>query len=389
MMLADGVVDLARRELAGERELPRLPARRVAVHVPAVAGRALPWLPRIDAPTLVRARPRRHRPADPRHGAAVARGLAGAALRRRRRQRAGVRLHVGLVPGAAGPPRRAVARRRDVRRARRRHRRERPARGAMVAAQWQRRRRLAGLRRRSPSCSRAAVWRMFAAARRRAGRCRRGALADRRAPRRPVTAPAGRGRDRPGSLSPTALAGFGYIVTATFLPVIAREALPGSPWLDLFWPIFGLGVIVGALLATRLRVGRRPALRCSRGAYLIQARGHRARRGGADPRPASRSAASCSACRSPRSPSSRCRKCGACGRSHAAEHDRPADRAPTASARSSGRRWSPRCCAAAPASHAASRSRSGSPPAALLLGAAIFEGLRRARPMTPTPTSGR
>ena len=42
-------------------------------------------------------------------------------------------------------------------------------------------------------------------------------------------------------------AGFGYIITATFLPVIARQALPGSPWLDLFWPIFGLGVIVGAM----------------------------------------------------------------------------------------------------------------------------------------------
>lgn len=47
-------------------------------------------------------------------------------------------------------------------------------------------------------------------------------------------------------------AGFGYIITATFLPVIARQALPGSPWLDLFWPIFGLGVIVGAMLTTRV-----------------------------------------------------------------------------------------------------------------------------------------
>jgi predicted MFS family arabinose efflux permease len=51
------------------------------------------------------------------------------------------------------------------------------------------------------------------------------------------------------------VSGFGYIVTATFLPVIARTALPAdSPWLDLFWPIFGAGVIVGALLATRVRV---------------------------------------------------------------------------------------------------------------------------------------
>jgi len=48
------------------------------------------------------------------------------------------------------------------------------------------------------------------------------------------------------------LAGFGYIVTATFLPVIARQALPGSIWLDLFWPIFGVGVALGALLTVRL-----------------------------------------------------------------------------------------------------------------------------------------
>ena len=45
------------------------------------------------------------------------------------------------------------------------------------------------------------------------------------------------------------LAGFGYIITATFLPVIARAALPGSVWLDLFWPILGIGVAVGAVLA--------------------------------------------------------------------------------------------------------------------------------------------
>lgn len=50
------------------------------------------------------------------------------------------------------------------------------------------------------------------------------------------------------------LAGFGYIVTATFLPVIARQALPGSIWVDLFWPLFGLGVSAGALLTLRLPV---------------------------------------------------------------------------------------------------------------------------------------
>lgn len=68
------------------------------------------------------------------------------------------------------------------------------------------------------------------------------------------------------------LAGFGYIVTATFLPVIARQALPGSPWLDMFWPIFGLGVMLGALLATRLRVTLDMRLLLA-GCYIVQATG--------------------------------------------------------------------------------------------------------------------
>ena len=68
------------------------------------------------------------------------------------------------------------------------------------------------------------------------------------------------------------LAGFGYIITATFLPVIARSALPGSAWLDLFWPIVGLGVVVGALLSTRVKVAGdlRRALAV---AYVLQAAG--------------------------------------------------------------------------------------------------------------------
>jgi len=48
------------------------------------------------------------------------------------------------------------------------------------------------------------------------------------------------------------LAGFGYIITATFLPVIARQAMPGSVWADLFWPILGAGVAVGAYMVTRV-----------------------------------------------------------------------------------------------------------------------------------------
>ena len=68
------------------------------------------------------------------------------------------------------------------------------------------------------------------------------------------------------------LSGFGYIITATFLPVIARDAMPGSLWLDLFWPMLGLGVMVGPLLATRfpMHIDRRQLLA---GCYLIQALG--------------------------------------------------------------------------------------------------------------------
>jgi MFS family permease len=66
--------------------------------------------------------------------------------------------------------------------------------------------------------------------------------------------------------------GFGYIITATFLPVIARHALPGSSWPDLFWPMFGAALIVGALFAARL-----PAHWDNRtllaGSYVLQACG--------------------------------------------------------------------------------------------------------------------
>jgi MFS family permease len=68
------------------------------------------------------------------------------------------------------------------------------------------------------------------------------------------------------------LAGFGYIISATFLPVIARQALPGSAWLDMFWPIFGAGVILGALLSARWHV--RGDLRFVLAAcYVVQALG--------------------------------------------------------------------------------------------------------------------
>lgn len=68
------------------------------------------------------------------------------------------------------------------------------------------------------------------------------------------------------------LAGFGYIIIATFLPVIARHAMPGSPWVDVFWPIFGAGVAAGAWLVTRIGPHRNN-LRMLTILYLIQAAG--------------------------------------------------------------------------------------------------------------------
>lgn len=68
------------------------------------------------------------------------------------------------------------------------------------------------------------------------------------------------------------LAGFGYIITATFLPVIARQALPGSTWPDLFWPLFGLAVIPGAIFGARLPLHWDNRLMLA-GAYMMQALG--------------------------------------------------------------------------------------------------------------------
>ena len=83
-------------------------------------------------------------------------------------------------------------------------------------------------------------------------------------------------RERPGEVPLLAgaygLAGFGYIITATFLPVIARQAMPGSPWLDLFWPIFGAGVMTGAALASRIRGAGDQRLRLA-ACYFVQALG--------------------------------------------------------------------------------------------------------------------
>jgi MFS family permease len=68
------------------------------------------------------------------------------------------------------------------------------------------------------------------------------------------------------------LAGFGYIITATFLPVIARTTMPDSAWPDLFWPMLGIAVAFGAIMASRIpaRFDQRYLLLAC---YLIQAAG--------------------------------------------------------------------------------------------------------------------
>lgn len=44
------------------------------------------------------------------------------------------------------------------------------------------------------------------------------------------------------------LAGFGYIIPATFLSQLAHTLLPGSALSALFWPLFGLAAIAGVLM---------------------------------------------------------------------------------------------------------------------------------------------
>lgn len=80
------------------------------------------------------------------------------------------------------------------------------------------------------------------------------------------------GLEMPGLALAYGLAGIGYIITATFLPVIARQALPGSPWLDLFWPLFGAGVMLGAIVASRIRGAGDLRVRLA-WCYVIQAAG--------------------------------------------------------------------------------------------------------------------
>lgn len=53
--------------------------------------------------------------------------------------------------------------------------------------------------------------------------------------------------------------GFGYIIPATFLPVMAKNALQGSPLFAWSWPVFGLAAALSALAVAALvrRMGNR------------------------------------------------------------------------------------------------------------------------------------
>ncbi|MBY5699281.1 YbfB/YjiJ family MFS transporter [Rhizobium leguminosarum] len=68
------------------------------------------------------------------------------------------------------------------------------------------------------------------------------------------------------------LAGFGYIVTATYLPVIAKNAIPSSPLLTIFWPLFGVSGVIGSLVAARVRKSADARLYLV-ASYLLQSAG--------------------------------------------------------------------------------------------------------------------
>src|SRR5262249_15053455 len=47
--------------------------------------------------------------------------------------------------------------------------------------------------------------------------------------------------------------GFGYIIPATFLPVMARQAIADPAVFGLSWPIFGAAAITSTMLVSRVR----------------------------------------------------------------------------------------------------------------------------------------
>jgi len=56
----------------------------------------------------------------------------------------------------------------------------------------------------------------------------------------------------PGLVICYGIMGFGYILPATFLPVLARSVVEDPRWFGLAWPVFGLTAALSTLLAGRL-----------------------------------------------------------------------------------------------------------------------------------------
>lgn len=64
------------------------------------------------------------------------------------------------------------------------------------------------------------------------------------------------------------LAGFGYILPATFLSQLARQLFPQGWFADVFWPLFGVGAAAGVLLGARLAHAGSAALRLALALWL-------------------------------------------------------------------------------------------------------------------------
>ena len=64
--------------------------------------------------------------------------------------------------------------------------------------------------------------------------------------------------------------GFGYIIPATFLPVMARQAIADPGVFGLSWPIFGAAAVASTMLVSRLR-GRVTYRRLWIGCHLVMA----------------------------------------------------------------------------------------------------------------------
>jgi predicted MFS family arabinose efflux permease len=64
--------------------------------------------------------------------------------------------------------------------------------------------------------------------------------------------------------------GFGYIIPATFLPVMAKEIVPDPGLFGWAWPVFGAAAVASTLVAQRIRRSNRAVWAAS---HLVMAAG--------------------------------------------------------------------------------------------------------------------